>query len=487
MRTALALVTLPLWACDGGANNPMVDGAVGDMMEEVTPDAPSAIDGVWKDTFYTTGGPMTVSACTIAPMAVTIDQTTAATMTYSGACKPDGTFRITAPGNIGTYYLRVQSALYATDKRNNIDLSLERLGRNDIASVSQATLGFTMTGLQSWTAGDVLVAYSSNLGYRQTLTFSSGAPTVGATSLTGVAPWSGYKVDSSKSDALQILQLGKHTTGGGLGYVSLDRVFDAPAFTMSDNTQHPITGAFSTASSSSLTLTVNAGTFNNFSSEVGPSVTTRSIQGSMFAALSSDVIESPTLFSFAQSSEGVNNMAFGTIAFGDPFPSAWKRYVKVQVAYSVPYTYNSASGTLNATVTRIATKATAEAGTLVAELGPPTQIKFDNDNAMTDTAISPVPLVSWSPPSSGSATDYEVQVYEAKANGTVLSFNPVIRLVTKSTSVRIPNGYLLGQRQYVFSIRARVRVGVDISTTPLRAGTESSSAEAVTALVTTDS
>jgi hypothetical protein len=60
-------------------------------------------------------------------------------------------------------------------------------------------------------------------------------------------------------------------------------------------------------------------------------------------------------------------------------------------------------------------------------------------------------------------------------------------MTTKQTSVRIPAGFLLGQRQYVFSIKSRIRTGVDIYTTPLRNGSSSASAETLTALVTTNS
>ncbi len=485
MRKVLVLVTLPLLACDGGTSNPADAGV--DMVTEPPPDAPPSIDGTWRDTFHTSSGPSTLSSCATPPSAVKIDDSNAAVTPYSGACKADGTFRIEAPGNLGSYYLKVQTVLYETTKRTGIDLSLDRLGRNDISGVTAATLAFSMSGMQTWNTGDLIFAFAPNLGYRQNMSFTSGAPTMGATSLSGVASWSGYKLDSAKSDTLQIVQLGKHTTGGGINYVTLDRVFNVPAFTLNDNAQHPISGAFQVPPASNLTLTLNVGSFNAFSAQVAPSVTNRTIQGSLFAAVSTDAVESPALFSFAQSSEGINIMSFGTVPLGDPFANAWKRLLKIQVAYSVPYTWNSIAGSMNALVVRVLTKASAEAGSVVAELGPPTQIKFDNDDAMTDTAISPVPLVSWSPPSSGSATDYEVQVYEAKINGSALSFTPVLRMVTKSTSVRIPSGYLLGQRQYVFAVRARVRSDVDVHSTPLRAGSEWASADALTALVTTDS
>ena len=59
-------------------------------------------------------------------------------------------------------------------------------------------------------------------------------------------------------------------------------------------------------------------------------------------------------------------------------------------------------------------------------------------------------------------------------------------MLTKQTSVRIPAGYLLGQRQYVFVIRARRRDGSDLYATPLRYGASTSTADALSALVTVD-
>jgi hypothetical protein len=149
--------------------------------------------------------------------------------------------------------------------------------------------------------------------------------------------------------------------------------------------------------------------------------------------------------------------------------------------------WNNFTGTRVATIERVMASATADGTLISAQLGPPTDVRFDGDDALTDTNISPVPMLTWSAPSIGTPTDYEVQVFEARTNTGSLTFTPVLRLITKQTAVRIPAGHLYGQRQYVFSVRARQREGVDIYTNPLRSGASSSSAEMLSALVTTDS
>ena len=137
-------------------------------------------------------------------------------------------------------------------------------------------------------------------------------------------------------------------------------------------------------------------------------------------------------------------------------------------------------------MTRMMTKAEAEAGPIGAKLGPPQSPKFDGANAFTAERISPVPVISWSAPALGTPTDYEVTIYEVQVNGSSLRFAQTLRLSTKKTSVRIPSGYLLGLRQYVFVIKARTRDNVDMYAKPLRSGVSTSSAETLTALVTTE-
>jgi hypothetical protein len=488
MRKGLALVAMAAAACgdDGSMNNGTIDASV-DSPAVIMPDAPSPLEGVWKDTYFTTNGSVPASACNSAPAAVKVDSTSAVQTTYSGNCKTDGTFKIEAPVILDTYYVKAGGVLYETDKRSSIDLGTDRLGRSGVASITGVTLGLNVNNMQPWTTGDVLVAFASNVGYRQNLSFNSGSPTASSTTISGVVGWNGYQIDSTKSDQLQIMQLGKHTTGAAVDYLTLDRAFYVPQFTMSNNTQHSLTGSFTSPDAKTLALSINVTSFNQFASIVAPTVTSKSVQGVAYAAVSTDVVESPPLFSFTQPADTAATVSFGTVGHGDPFPAAWKRMVRVQVSNLAEFTYNGKTGSLTAVVGRVMTKAAAEAATVDAKLGPVTNVKFDADNALTDTTISPVPVVSWSAPTLGTPTDYEIQVYEAVSSGATLSFSSVLRLVTKSTSVRIPDGYLLGQRQYVFVVRARIREGVDVSTTPVRAGTQSSVADTITALVTTDS
>jgi hypothetical protein len=486
MRTYVAVVAL-VAACDGPIkdNSIQPDAAV-DPDAIVGPDAPPSVDGVWRDTYYTTAGPVTaMSSCNNAPQALAVDASNATVTMYNGTCKPDGTFKIEAPGNLGTYYLKVAGVLYETNKRNGIDLSTDKLGRSDVAAITGVTLDLDMTNAQSWTTGDVLVIFGANIGYRQNLVLTSGTPTPGATTVDAAASWNGYKIEATKSDGLQLYQLGKHTTGTGYDYASLDRVYTAPALTMENNMPVSLTGAFTTATAGSVALSIDAASFNQFGNIAAPTISTKTVSGFTYATPSTDTIDSPPLISFAQNSDGLTTMTFGTLAYTDPFPSSWSRMVKISVGFTVPYSLNGINGSFNANVTKVVTKQAAEAGAIIAAMGPPTQVKLDGVSAFTVTSVTSVPMITWSAPSVGNATDYEVQIYEVKTSNNALTFTSVLRMVTKQTSVRIPQGYLLGQRSYIVAVRSRNRQGVDVYTTPLRNGSSYSTAETLSALVTT--
>jgi hypothetical protein len=485
MVTALMVVAAAA-ACGDDGGTPLTHDAAVDSprMIDAPPDADMDVAGSWIDRYVAQNGTTVVAMCNVAPSAVVIDPTTAVLTTYNGVCKPDGTFRIMS-GMLGTYYLRLGSSFYETNHRKDLDFSIDHLGRSDVAAVTGVTLNLSASGMNPWAPGDGLYAFSSNIGFAQVVTFTSGSPNNGDTTLTATAPWNGYKIDGGKLDTLQLLQLGSHTTIGGLAYTSLDRVLAAPPFTMANNSSSSITGAFGMPTPGSLNLRIDVASFNQFSAATNPTTTTKTMDGSLFATVSTDAKASPSLLSFGMTTSSIASLDFGTLAYGDPFPVGWQRVMRVQAGFQVPYTYSGITTPRSATITRYVTKATADAGIIDAVIGPPTSPTFDDQDAFTATQVTTVPKLSWGAPTFGTPTDYEVQVYEVSVNGSALKFTSVLKLTTKQTTVRIPENVLLGQRQYVFSITARIRQGIDIYTTPLKSGETSASAETLTALVTT--
>ena len=487
MRMVLVpVVTLAAAAC-GDNLAARIDAAItvddAAPIVDAPPDAILEISGTWLDKYVTLTSSTDVPSCNLAPAAVVIDQVTGAITSYPGSCKADGTFRIVPTGPIGTYYIKLGTSWLETNKRTGLDLSSDHLGRADLGPVASASLAVDMTNMAPWVAGDALLAFAPNNGDVQTINVS---PAASATTVQATQAWNGTRVDAAKGDTLQIFQIGVHQTGSGLPYETLDRAFTASGVTMANNTTSSVSGAFTTTTTKSQQIRVNAASFNAFAASVNPNVTTRTLDGSMYASPTTDTARSPSMFSFTASGAGVASMNFGTMSIVDPYPAAWQRLVRIQEAYVVPYMLNGVNGAINAIASRVLPASVADTTIIDAVLGPPTSPKFDTVSAFTATHISPVVKVNWSAPALGTPTDYEVQVYDVTIENTSLKFTSVIRLTTKQTAIRIPAGVLLGARQYVFAIRARIRENVDIYSKPLRAGDTSSSAEVLTALVTTD-
>ncbi|HTL33464.1 MAG TPA: hypothetical protein VL326_10080, partial [Kofleriaceae bacterium] len=392
MRTVTAVLVFAA-ACGDDGGQVMHDAAPVDMMIDVPADANLDLGGTWIDRYVSASGTATVAVCTSSPTAVIVDMTSAGLMSFPGACKADGSFRIVGPPMmLGTYYMRLGTSFYETNKRMGLDFSTDHLGRSDITAATGVTLNFSMTGMDAWAAGDGLYAFSTNVGYSQPLAFTTGAPSNGETTLVATAPWSGYKVESAKQDALAIAQLGAHTTGGGLAYTSLDRVFNAPPFTMANGATANVFGAFTTPTAATLQLRIDTASFNTFATVANPTVTTKTMDGALFASVSNDAKSPPSLLTFGVPTTGIASLDFGTLSYGDPYPAAWDRLVRVQAQFPVSYTYAAIASTRNATMTRVVTRATADANVIAAVLGPPTAPKFDGADAFTTTDISTVPL-----------------------------------------------------------------------------------------------
>jgi hypothetical protein len=479
-------VLLVLAACGGPAIVP--DAAI-DAPPDAPPDADPNAYGTWTDTYYLASGPVKASACGTAPSALVIDPNTASVASYTGACHGDGSFVIHTPLGVTDYYLRAQGELFATSAHAGLDLGTDQLGRPDVTAAPGVTLSLAMTNMSAWALGDVVMAWSANVGFYESLVFTSGTPGAGDMTLTASAPWFGYKVDGSKSDVLQLFQLGTHQTAGGLAYLTLDRTYDVAPFAMMNNqtTQIPATGnaAFLAPTQSPAFLAIDGGSYDGLAAAAAPSPSSHTIGGTIYAAVTQDVIPSPPMFSFSRDSSGATTLNFGNFYFGDPFPAAWQRRVSIVESFAQSYTFNGVTSSLTAEVTTQVPFADAQSGTVVAKLGPPTGVMIDGVSAFTATTISTSPVISWSPPALGTPTDYEVTIYEVRANGSLLDFTPVVRVVTEATSLRVAEGNLLPQRQYVVAVRAEDRVGIDVTLTPFRAGMRSHAADALSVLTST--
>ena len=94
MRKVLAVVALV--GCDGGVDpnsGTRADGSVAAVDAAETPDADPGVEGMWRDTFHTTAGPVTAAnSCQTAPVPLKVDPTTVKQVTLARPGEPPRTF-----------------------------------------------------------------------------------------------------------------------------------------------------------------------------------------------------------------------------------------------------------------------------------------------------------------------------------------------------------------------------------------------------------
>ncbi len=84
------------------------------------------------------------------------------------------------------------------------------------------------------------------------------------------------------------------------------------------------------------------------------------------------------------------------------------------------------------------------------------------------TGVGIAPTLRWSPPSVGTATYYNIQIYQLANNGGNTTKTLIANLYTSRTSLLVPKGLLTAGQAYVFRIRTLVCSGHKICQNTLR-------------------
>ncbi len=134
-----------------------------------------------------------------------------------------------------------------------------------------------------------------------------------------------------------------------------------------------------------------------------------------------------------------------------------------------PRTPQSAATSVEYTPSIFVMKPLADFGPTVGPLvGPVTAPKLDGTKDLKATQTGGDPdntQLSWTAPSTGSATFYEVYVYRLTSAASQTAISSEARIVTTGTSVTIPPAILISGT-YFFTIRAFHAPGSDVTTKP---------------------
>ncbi len=418
---------------------------------------------------------------------------------------PDGSFEIPAGA-----WLEMKlggERMFLSAGSSAPDLSYYRFGRGDLKFPSSATqVGFEISGLGSWQAGDSLQIVVPNAGMTMEgpETLLAAPPSAGTTAISGQAfDWKSNQapiLDAARGDTTWVTQMAVSPTADGRTYYrALTRAGVARGFTVIDGQATTLSAALApVAQPRQLTLRWKGSEFAALAAQAGPGARPAAAPALAVRALPESLAQHSSLFNRLYTalptlvelgpisgSEDIDQ----TVAYGDPFASpaaAWTEFVTV--VYPIPVAVRTPQGSASLSamiVAAVPVSALGDAGAIAPALSPVREARIAGaplDAPRTGVGISPT--VTWLPPEIGTSTSYRVAVYALDASPLGVNATRIATLHTRATSLQIPDSVLSPGGSYVLAITAVAADGADLVARPFSAPLPYASADYVSAVIT---
>lgn len=423
--------------------------------------------------------------------------------TYAGSGSSAGQFQVPSVPLGVPYYLHLYSAsetpahLYIYSTESTLDLGQYSGQRADVVSGSagSAISWGGISGLDTWTATDSLLYYSSD---NELYLYGSSSPAVGSTTLSVTQSFVGQPLlSAARGDGLYVLQLHPTATVDGTEVLSVSRSLARPSFDMTNGSTATISSAgtsFSEPPLSSVSFDYRRSQFAALRSQTGPAaLLNESGTHALYvcALLGGSSLSygfytnSADLLSYSGS--GTSDVTLSQVRFGNPFPASYGLFGYAGSTFSSTYTVPGATSgvKVSAAVTYIAPLAAFQSGPVAPPISPVKDLQINGESATTlSSPITTQPVLSWSPPAQGSPSVYLVGVIQLSLkSGTGTAQKLIAQLTTQDTRLAIPPGLLQSGEYYVFRVTARAQSRFDIAH-PLRGSIPEYSAATLTAMVT---
>jgi hypothetical protein len=158
--------------------------------------------------------------------------------------------------------------------------------------------------------------------------------------------------------------------------------------------------------------------------------------------------------------------------YGNPFPAKWgpafvQAYAKFAVRYSLP-------GTLlpyfdNAGIVIWESVDTFPRDPYDVQLSPPQHLRVNGQDATGDLIdVGTMPTISWDLPQVGTATNYDLKIFELFVSGIETRARIAVRIQTSETSVSLFPGVLQTGKRYYFRVSSISNAGPDFHQVPFQ-------------------
>ena len=422
-----------------------------------------------------------------------------------GTGQADGTFKI-EDVPVGSYWLRlqgnpvngqVQPVMWVNSSSDNLDLGADFAGRGDTVLPAQhSNLVVNMTKMTTWQPDDDLEFFVPNAGgiyslQNETFYPTQGGPVVGDQALRSFTVDFAINaiplIDSDKRDQAYLTKVG--ASGNPVGLYTVKQYFKPTTFKMTDGSSSSVGGDFTDVPQDQrVTANWQRSKYAALDLSISPQTDSIGIH-----YLGATAYGSPTdagivggaadLFYYNTDTQTDANVDF---VYGNPFTTGFTRVFGASYRRTLHFKAPGASMDAYLPGTLSSVSLTAPS-TVAPVLSPVTGIKVDGKDAnVALTGISNTPTLSFTPPTTGTAAGYVIQVVRFGVNsrgGTQIA--SISELYSTQTSLVVPPGVLDNSSLYVFIIKARSLQGVDLESSPFRRRVPTATADALTQTILT--
>jgi hypothetical protein len=390
------------------------------------------------------------------------------------AKRADGTYTIAGVPE-GPHWVRLGTRYVWTDQAF-VDWSVDFFGRADVAFPANPTRLVVNAGnLAAWQTNDTLAWVAPQHGYSLAMTLTDpsfvNVPRLGETALGAfgfeLAPNGlfGGLLDPAKGDQAYINQLATLPAVPSYGPVRvLSRSMVLPPITTADGSTTTVNSGFlDIAANAKLRLRWQRAAFASYRDAVHPNA----LAASSFVAVSSFALpltfgtpsDAYSLLEF--STLGSSDIDFGTLRYGNPFPTGWNRTIDTFVSFTKNYLAPGATvseplqrGLSMSVLIDPASRDDASV-TLQPGVSPPRHPQINGKTLFANQlGVGTTPQLAWTAPEVGTASRYLLRVFELLPNGTRSRFRSVATMSTSETAMTLPPGLLVPGRVYVFTVAA---------------------------------
>jgi hypothetical protein len=421
-----------------------------------------------------------------------------------GAANPDGTFGIPdVPA--GFYWLQLSPVQTYWTSTSDFDAGVDVVG-SPLKTTTQntTTLNISLSGLDPILQGDLFAIQSNARGFE--LSLAGGfLGTTGATTLNITVPLNPI-IDFSSVNTLFFIQMEPVTSGGFSGLALGPALTQSSGVTITNGAVNNIGGALTPSPQKSIPLNIQGSAWaNNYQNVapaaptplltdfsvsaqpfvtdriatglatiLGPNLTMLVPTGPLSSRLSTPVYtcgqsSGPLLFPTINPTPPpiLTDQDFGTISFGDPYPSSWPRVFQFcqHATVQLPRPSSTLTDTFLLTFGETTPLPTVPIAPLVGPVQNPmiNGASFFQSGSLSTTAVN----LSWTAPTGAQPFGYYVSVFQLATllTGT-MQYAIVARFGTAKTSMSVP--LLNAGSTYVFQIVAGVDGIANIETSPFR-------------------